>query len=160
MRDAASEWVSWDVGACVHWLSWCVSILVQQRARQKRIKLTHANVLAQVSHKIDQGKINSLPLQKDVHVYHILLRHLSANGGRSIVFVNAIGEARRLAAILNLLRVRAVLLHSSLQQRQRLKNLDVFKGDRSCVMIATDLAARGLDMPNIELIIHFHVPKV
>ena len=68
---------------------------------------------------------------KDVHVYHLLLKHLSSGGGRSIVFVNAIGEARRLAAILVLLRVRAVLLHSSLQQRQRLRNMDIFKGDKN-----------------------------
>ncbi|EKX44561.1 hypothetical protein GUITHDRAFT_109675 [Guillardia theta CCMP2712] len=80
--------------------------------------------------------------------------------GRAILFINAIGEARRIANLLNLLRIRAVLLHSGLQQRQRLKNLETFKQDASSVLIATDVAARGLDIPQVSVVLHFHVPKV
>jgi len=113
-----------------------------------------------VSERITQHRLCCLAPDKELHIYHYLLKHLSAGGGRTLIFVNAIGEARRLANLLVCLRVRAVLLHGGLQQRQRLKNLDVFKGDRSAVLVATDLAARGLDIPAVEVVIHYHVPKV
>eukprot|EP00960_Hanusia_phi_P023943 706341-Hanusia_phi.AAC.1 len=113
-----------------------------------------------VSDKVAQYRVECLALEKEARVYHFLLRHLEEGGGRAIIFINAIGEARRIANLLNLLRIRALLLHSGLQQRQRLKNLESFKQDPSSVLIATDVAARGLDIPQVELVLHFHVPKV
>lgn len=50
-------------------------------------------------------------------------------------------------------------LHSGLQQRQRLKNFDKFKSLKSAVMIATDVAARGLDVPEVDHVIHYQVPR-
>jgi len=50
-------------------------------------------------------------------------------------------------------------LHSQLQQRQRLKNLDRFKASAKGVLIATDVAARGLDIPNVDHVIHFNLPR-
>ena len=46
-----------------------------------------------------------------------------------------------------------------MQQRQRLKNLDRLRKNPDCVMIATDVAARGLDVPLVEHVIHYHVPR-
>ena len=77
-----------------------------------------------------------------------------------IVFVNAIGEARRLSNLLTCLRVKTFLLHSGLQQRQRLKHLDGFKALPESVLISTDIAARGLDIPAVQVVLHYHVPKV
>ncbi|XP_022818562.1 ATP-dependent RNA helicase mak5-like [Spodoptera litura] len=44
-------------------------------------------------------------------------------------------------------------------QRQRIKNLERFRDDPHEVLIATDVAARGLDIPHVEHVIHYQVPR-
>lgn len=66
------------------------------------------------------------------------------------MFVNAISAVRRLAAILKLLGVPAQALHAGMQQRQRLRALDRFKSDPTAVLVATDVAARGLDVKDVR----------
>jgi len=46
-----------------------------------------------------------------------------------------------------------------MQQRQRLKNLDRFRSSTDYVLVATDVAARGLDIPNVEHVFHFQLPR-
>ncbi len=82
----------------------------------------------------------------------------SARDGKSrtIVFVNAIASARRVAATLQALGVRAKCLHAEMQQRQRLRVLDSFKSasaDATTVLVATDVAARGLDIPSVNHVV-------
>ena len=55
-----------------------------------------------------------------------------------------------LTQLLSLLRVQAVPLHASMQQRQRLKNLDRLRTSKDCVIVSTDVAARGLDVPKVR----------
>ncbi|KAG7175795.1 ATP-dependent RNA helicase DDX24-like [Homarus americanus] len=50
-------------------------------------------------------------------------------------------------------------LHASLPQKQRLKSLEKFSGNPHALLLATDVAARGLDIPNIQHVIHYHVPR-
>lgn len=50
-------------------------------------------------------------------------------------------------------------LHADMHQRQRLKNLDRFRDDPKGLLIATDVAARGLDIPNVQHVIHYQVPR-
>lgn len=45
-----------------------------------------------------------------------------------------------------------------MHQKQRLKNLERFTSDGKGLLLATDVAARGLDIPEIEHIIHYQVP--
>ena len=80
---------------------------------------------------------------RDEVLYYILAQH----PGRTLVFVNAVSSVRRVAALLKLLGLPAQALHASMQQRQRLKALDRFKADPAGVLVATDVAARGLDIP-------------
>lgn len=46
-----------------------------------------------------------------------------------------------------------------MQQRQRLKSLERFSSNPRAVLLATDVAARGLDIPDIEHVIHYQVPR-
>ncbi|KAJ8925473.1 hypothetical protein NQ315_009307 [Exocentrus adspersus] len=50
-------------------------------------------------------------------------------------------------------------LHASMQQRQRLKNLERFRDVENSVLVATDVAARGLDIPCVEHVIHYQTPR-
>ena len=59
-------------------------------------------------------------------------------------------QCRRLAALLKLLGLPAQPLHAGMQQRQRLRALDRFKADASAVLVATDVAARGLDVRDVR----------
>ncbi len=75
-----------------------------------------------------------------------------------MVFANTIGGVKRLQSLLELLQVPCFALHSSMQQRQRRKNLDRLRG-KECILIATDIAARGLDVPAVQHVIHYQLPK-
>jgi ATP-dependent RNA helicase DDX24/MAK5 len=66
------------------------------------------------------------------------------------VFVNAVSAVRRLAALLRLLGLPATALHAQQQQRQRLRALDRFRSHPHGVLVATDVAARGLDIPDVQ----------
>ncbi|KYM89644.1 ATP-dependent RNA helicase DDX24 [Atta colombica] len=92
---------------------------------------------------------------KDYYLYYFLKRH----NGRTLVFCNSIGCVKRLATLFNILECKPLLLHANMQQRQRLKNLERFQDDKNGLLIATDVAARGLDIPNIEHVIHYQVPR-
>ena len=50
-------------------------------------------------------------------------------------------------------------LHAEMQQRQRLKNLDHFKSQENAILIASDVAARGLDIPDIQHVVHYQLPR-
>jgi len=63
---------------------------------------------------------------QDVYLYYFLLRY----PGRSLVFLSSIDGIRRLMPLTELLNIKAFPLHSQLEQRQRLKNLDRYKSIR------------------------------
>ncbi|XP_047002062.1 ATP-dependent RNA helicase DDX24 isoform X1 [Schistocerca americana] len=93
--------------------------------------------------------------EKDEYLYYLLQRH----PGRTLVFCNSISCVRRLTQLLQLLQCNPLPLHANMVQRQRLKNLDRFRNDPNSVLLATDVAARGLDIPGVEHVIHYQVPR-
>ncbi|KAG2008212.1 ATP-dependent rRNA helicase RRP3 [Coprinopsis cinerea AmutBmut pab1-1] len=104
---------------------------------------------------LQEGRVNCLTADKDVYLFYFLLRH----PGRTLVFLSSIDGIRRLNPLLELLNVKAFPLHSQMEQRQRLKNLDRFKSIPNSVLLATDVAARGLDIPSVDHVIHFQIPR-
>ena len=90
---------------------------------------------------------------KDIYLYHFLLSY----PGRTIVFCNSIDCVHRLCALFALLRVEPLRLHANMQQRQRLKNLERFAAKPKAVLVASDVAARGLDVKNVDHVIHYQV---
>ncbi|KAF5343466.1 hypothetical protein D9758_011860 [Tetrapyrgos nigripes] len=104
---------------------------------------------------LTESKIECLSADKDVYLYYFLLRY----PGRSLVFLSSIDGIRRLMPLLDLLTIKAFPLHSQLEQRQRLKNLDRFKSTPNSVLLATDIAARGLDIPSVDHVIHYQIPR-
>lgn len=67
--------------------------------------------------------------------------------------------AHKLRIILGLLGMKVAELHGSLSQEQRLQAVNGFKSLQIPVLICTDLASRGLDIPKIEFVINFDMPK-
>jgi len=74
---------------------------------------------------------------------------------RSIVFTRTKGGATRLAENLEDAGVSAVDLHGDLSQRVRERNLDRFRTGRAQVVVATDVAARGIHVDGVGLVVHY-----
>jgi ATP-independent RNA helicase DbpA len=88
-----------------------------------------------------------------------LFRLICKLGNRStIVFLNHREAVQRTSEALKEFGVLNVFYHGSLEQRERDIALSKFRNGTSNVLITTDLAARGLDIPNIRYIIHYHLP--
>ncbi len=75
------------------------------------------------------------------------------------MFVNSIKTARRLDGLLRALGLNCRTVHSQLQQRQRLRALDSFRSSPIGVLVATDIAARGLDIPKVEFVVHYDIAR-
>ncbi|KZS98247.1 DEAD-domain-containing protein [Sistotremastrum niveocremeum HHB9708] len=104
---------------------------------------------------LTESKIECVATDKDFYLYYFLMRY----PGRSLVFVSSIDGIRRLVPLLELLKLKAYPLHSQLEQKQRLKNLDRFKSAPNGVLLATDVASRGLDIPAVDHVIHYQIPR-
>ena len=80
---------------------------------------------------------------------------LIAANGRSIVFTRTRDGAVELAAALSSAGVQAVDLHGNLSQRARERNLARFTSGGAQAVVATDVAARGIHVDDVSLVIHF-----
>ncbi|KAF9337567.1 ATP-dependent RNA helicase [Linnemannia elongata] len=108
-----------------------------------------------VASKLLEAKIDCLTNEKDLYLYYFAKKY----PGRTLVFVNSIDAIRHLVPMMQLLGIEALGMHAQMQQRQRLKNLDRFKSNPFAFMIASDVAARGLDIPLVDHVIHYQVPR-
>lgn len=82
-------------------------------------------------------------------------QQLIAANGRSIVFTRTRDGAVELAEALTSAGVQAVDLHGSLSQRVRERNLERFTRGQAQAVVATDVAARGIHVDDVSLVIHF-----
>lgn len=92
-------------------------------------------------------------------LYHLLRTTDPTQQSRIVVFVSRKETAHKLRIVLGLLGMKVSELHGSLSQEQRLNNVNDFKNLTVPVLICTDLAARGLDIPKIEMVINYDMPK-
>lgn len=83
---------------------------------------------------------------------------LLAEGERTLVFVNTRADAARLADQLGADGFRAMALSGELQQSQRTATLAAFRSGAISVLVATDVAARGLDVPEVATVVHAGPP--
>jgi superfamily II DNA/RNA helicase len=88
----------------------------------------------------------------------VLVEHLSAAQGLALVFVRTKRGADRLAARLSLRDVAAAAMHGDLPQHRRERTLERFRSGRVPTLVATELAARGLDLVEITTVINFDPP--
>ncbi|KAI9446517.1 DEAD-domain-containing protein [Lactarius indigo] len=97
-----------------------------------------------------------IPLsQKDVHL--VYLANSQAQNS-IIVFTRTVHDAQRLSIVLRNLGFAAVPLHGQLSQSQRLGSLSKFQSGSRKILVATDVASRGLDIPAVDIVINFDIP--
>ena len=94
----------------------------------------------------------------DVDAKNELIRTLASGTGRRILFMRTKHHAKKLAKKLIEQGIPAVDLHGNLSQPQRDRNLAAFGDGSVKVLVATDVAARGVHVDNVELVIHVDPP--
>lgn len=124
-------------------------------SQPKIVDITPTQATGGTAQRLTECRITCSLEQKDLYLYYFLKRH----PGRTIVFCNSIECVRRLATLFTILECEPKPLHAKMAQRQRLKNLERFSESPTGLLIATDVAARGLDIPNVEHVIHYQVPR-
>ncbi len=91
--------------------------------------------------------------------YDHLLTQLDKREGSIIVFVKTKFGADRMAKRLRALKHEADAIHGGLRQNKRDKAIAAFRNKNYRIMVATDVAARGLDIPHIEHVINYDLPQ-
>ena len=122
------------------------------KMKRKVVDLTRKSGTAET---LLESKIHCSINEKDFYLYYLFTQH----PGRTLVFCNSIDCVRRLVNLFGYLRCSPLGLHAQMQQRQRLKNLDRFTKNPKSVLIATDVAARGLDIKDVQHVVHYQVPR-
>ncbi|MBI3516094.1 MAG: DEAD/DEAH box helicase [Proteobacteria bacterium] len=90
-----------------------------------------------------------------------LLRHLLTNvAGQSLVFTKTKRRAKKLAEQLERQGYDVDSLHGDMKQSARNRTLDALKRNQLRIVVATDVAARGIDVPELALVINFDLPHV
>jgi len=99
------------------------------------------------------------------HVFHVhhearlpVLVALTSAPGRTMVFTRTKHGAKKLSKQLNASGVPTVELHGNLSQNARTRNMDAFQTGAASTLVATDIAARGIHVDDVALVIHADPP--
>ncbi|MCJ1361035.1 ribosomal RNA processing protein [Acarospora aff. strigata] len=92
---------------------------------------------------------------KDIYLVYLLNEFA---GQSAIVFTRTVNETQRLAILLRSLGFGAIPLHGQLSQSARLGALGKFRAGSREILVATDVAARGLDIPSVDIVLNFDLP--
>ena len=117
-----------------------------------------------VLHSVNEAA--EAPAQMTHHVFHVggvqekkdLVHRLASGTGRRILFMRTKHQARKLAKQLTDAGVPSVDLHGNLSQPARERNLAAFSSGEARVLVATDIAARGVHVDDVELVVHVDPP--
>ncbi|WP_134740450.1 DEAD/DEAH box helicase [Nocardioides sp. 503] len=101
----------------------------------------------------------------DHHVLHVAREHrvsilvdLTSAPGRTVVFTRTKHGAKALARQLNKSGVPSVDLHGNLSQNARTRNMEMFHSGKATTLVATDIAARGIHVDDVALVVHADPP--
>jgi ATP-dependent RNA helicase RhlE len=89
----------------------------------------------------------------------LLMEALENTAGQSLVFVANREKANHLNGLLRLRGIASAALHGDRLQSERAQAYQGFKDGKYRVLVATDLAARGLDIPEIDMVVNFDLPR-
>ena len=116
-----------------------------------------------VTHQADSAQ--SPVAAMDHHVLHLAREHrvpvlvdLASAPGRTVVFTRTKHGAKALTRQLNSKGVPTVELHGNLSQGARTRNMDAFHSGRATTLVATDIAARGIHVDDVALVVHADPP--
>jgi ATP-dependent RNA helicase DeaD len=111
---------------------------------------------------VDQSKLKQIyyDIYEQNQKFSLLVHLLNNNtDGLSIVFCGTRRESDAVSKNLARQGIRASAIHGGMRQQKRSSSLDALKTEKTKVLVATDVAARGLDIKNVTHIYNYDVPK-
>jgi superfamily II DNA/RNA helicase len=127
-------------------------------------KLVRRYLHNEVMHSVDEATSHVAAMTHhvfevaDVEAKRLLIERLASGTGRRILFMRTKHHAKKLAKQLTDAGIPSVDLHGNLSQVARDRNLASFASGETRVLVATDVAARGVHVDDIELVIHVDPP--
>ncbi|MGO4455410.1 DEAD/DEAH box helicase [Arthrobacter sp. RAF14] len=127
-------------------------------------KLVNRYMQKPVTHSVDapQAAVTTMEhhvfLAKDKDAKKLLINDLASGAGKRVLFTRTKHAAKKLAKVLTANGIPAVDLHGNLSQNARDRNLAEFSSGEVRVLVATDVAARGVHVDEVELVIHVDPP--
>lgn len=134
-------------------------LLKKLNFREEKPKFIDLNPTKQMAERLKEGIVECPAMEKDLYLYSLLLYHPKH---RTLIFTNSISAVRRITQLLQNLQLPALALHSSMIQKARLRSVERFSSptaDPGSILVATDVAARGLDIKGIDCVVHYHAPR-
>eukprot|EP01069_Polyplicarium_translucidae_P004283 Polyplicarium_translucidae@DN2543_c0_g1_i1.p1 len=92
------------------------------------------------------------------YLYHLLSEEL--DGQRGLVFVATVEDAQFITNTFEDLGISAAGLHSIMDQKRRNASIGKFRADKAQVLVTTDVASRGLDLPKVDFVVNYSMPKL
>lgn len=153
----------------------CVRRIMDRTPRTGQRMLFSATLDAGVDVIVKRFLVNPVTHQADSaqspistmahHIFHVhhdarlpVLVDLASAPGRTMVFTRTKHGAKKLSKQLNASGVPAVELHGNLSQNARTRNMDAFQSGAARTLVATDIAARGIHVDDVALVIHADPP--
>ncbi len=108
------------------------------------------NIIKHRAYKVDKKRKAELAAK--------LVKDLGA--GQVLIFVNKKETADKLFEYFKAKEIWTTIIHGDIKRGGRAKALTLFKGEKSQVLIATDIAARGIDIPELPMVINYDLPEL
>ena len=121
----------------------------------RTIKLSFLNEEEPISDRIHIYKVMS-PIKDKLETLYKLLCTLGSSS--TLVFCNHRESVERVGKYLQSQKLPCGVFHGGMEQEDRERSLYKFRNGSCHVLISTDLAARGLDIPDIDHVVHYHMP--
>lgn len=114
-------------------------------------------ISGETSKNIDQDVIRIRSKEDKIGKLHDVLKHEASS--KVLIFREMKHAVDDLAKELSFLGFKVGSIHGDKRSRERIRTLDLFKKDQISILIATDVAARGLDIPDVTHVINYDVPQ-
>uniref|UniRef100_A0A1J3HZE5 DEAD-box ATP-dependent RNA helicase 13 n=1 Tax=Noccaea caerulescens TaxID=107243 RepID=A0A1J3HZE5_NOCCA len=132
-----------------------IEVLSERAGMRDSVAIVDLTTVSILAPKIEESFVKCEEDDKDAYLYYILSVH---GRGRTIVFCTSVAALRHLCALLKILGLDVCQLNGDMKQQARLKAIDRFRASENGILIATDVAARGIDIKNVRTIIHYQLP--
>jgi len=106
--------------------------------------------------RLRQYYIHMPSVIKRAYLHHIL--STMKESASAMIFCSTVASCQRITTMLEVMRYKVAGIHSLQSQRRRMVSLLKFKGEAINILVATDVAARGLDIPDVQKVINFELP--
>jgi len=127
---------------------------LQRASLQNPVKV-EVSTKFQTVEKLQQSYIFIPQKYKDCYLVSIL-NDLAGNS--FIIFCGTCNNVKRICLLLRHLGFHAIPLHGQMSQSKRLGSLNKYKSKARTILIATDVASRGLDIPHVDIVLNFDIP--